>query len=343
MTKKICIFTDAAEPQTNGVVVTLKNIVQECHARGCEMTVISPNSFQRTYPLPWYPEIRLAFPSSAATSQFLKTTRPDRIHIATEGPIGQSAARACRELGMQYTSSYHTQFPEYVNGRAPFIPKSWIYRWVRRVHDESSQVLVTTDSMAHHLIEKGFDRNRLTVWGRGVDRDVFRPGPVRRQGEPITLLNVGRVSPEKNLEAFLDLPFDHRVHKRVVGDGPSLARLRRKYRHNPCIVFVGKKTGEALAQEYQAADVFVFPSLTDTFGLVQIESIACGTPVAAYPVTGPIDVIEPGVTGAMSWDLRKAIEACTRIDRAACARASSRFTWESATDTFINSLVPTGG
>lgn len=343
MSKRLLLFTDAWAPQTNGVVTTLQNTVRICEQdHDVAVKVIHPGTFSRTWALPGYSEIRLAFPGASRIAHTVRSVQPEYIHIATEGPIGQAAARACKQNGWQYTTSFHTRFPEYVQSRVPWFPLVWTWAWLRRVHGGASAVLVTTSSLRRELTNNGFDTDRLVIWGRGVDQTLFRPG-APPPSDRLVLLNVGRVSAEKNLEAFLDIDIAHPggVEKRVVGDGPALDELKNKYQADPTVVFVGKKTGEDLVEEYQNAHVFVFPSQTDTYGLVQIEAMCCGTPVAAYPVPGPIDIITAH-TGAVQWNLGRAVEQCLIKDRQEVARSAKGFTWESATDTFVSSLTPMG-
>lgn len=342
--KRILIFTDAWEPQVNGVVVTLKNTIKECEKRGFSVTVISPESIKYRFPLPTYPEIKIAMTSNREIRNTIKRVQPDYIHIATEGPIGFKAAAICKKLTLSYTSSYHTKFPEYINNIIPLITLDIVYNIIKKIHDGATKTLVTTESMKEELTKHGFNYDKLVVWNRGVDNTIFN-FKNKERAEKIVLLNVGRVSVEKNLKAFLDLTYsypDKIIEKRIVGKGPLLKKLQKEYAHDDNIIFVGEKKGLELATEYQNADVFVFPSLTDTFGLVQIESMVCGTPVAAFNVTGPKDVITNGVNGYVGDDLGHSIDECLTIDRLKCYQASTHLTWESVSDTFINTLTPTG-
>jgi glycosyltransferase involved in cell wall biosynthesis len=298
--------------------------------------VISPERFY-SLPCPTYPEIRLALARTAAVGALLEEFRPDAIHLATEGPVCVAARRWCLRRGFPFTTAYHTQFPDYVEARSG-VPAEWIWRYIQWFHGPSQAILASTPSIRETLVEHGLTRVRH--WGRGVDLANFHPGVEAHPAfaglpRPIQLY-VGRVAIEKNIEAFLDSR--HPGTKVVVGDGPARGSLEAKH---PDAHFLGAKFGAELAQCYAGADVFVFPSKTDTFGLVMIEALACGTPVAAYPVTGPVDVLTPE-TGAMADDLDVAIaEALTR-DRARCAAYGRTFTWEASARQFLSALVPFG-
>jgi len=329
---KIALVTDAWLPQTNGVVRTLTLTVEKLSQAGHEVTSITPADF-RTVPCPTYPEIRLSLFAAGKVRRRLDTLDPDAVHIATEGPLGLAARRWCLRRGRSFTTSYHTQFPEYVRARFP-IPVAVSYAFLRWFHGSAAHTLVATPSMKSALAERGF-RN-LVLWSRGVDTELFRPReePCLELPRPIWLY-FGRVSVEKGIEEFLAL--DLSGTKLVVGDGPATESLRRKY---PGAVFTGYRFGDELARHVAAADVFVFPSRTDTFGLVLLEAMACGVPVAAYPVTGPIDVVVNGVTGVLSEDLRTAALAALDLDRRACREHALRYTWEAATRQFLASLAP---
>ena len=293
--------------------------------------MISPTDF-RTIPCPTYPEIRLSLFAGRAVCRRLEALAPDAIHIATEGPLGLAARNWCVRQGRRFTTAYHTQFPEYVRARVP-IPLALGYAAVRWFHGRAARTLVTTPSMQRQLESRGF-RN-LALWGRGVDTELFRPRDKAWLDLPRPIwLYFGRVAVEKGVEEFLclDLPGT----KLVVGDGPALGELRRRF---PQAVFAGYLHGEDLASHVAASDVFVFPSRTDTFGLVLLEAMACGVPVAAYPVTGPIDVVVNGVTGALSDDLRAAALAALKMSPAACREHALRHSWEVATRQFLASLV----
>ena len=329
---KIALVTDAWLPQTNGVVRTLTITAEKLAQLGHEVVSITPLDY-RTVPCPTYPEIRLSLFASRRVRQRLDALDPDAVHIATEGPLGLAARRWCLRRGRDFTTSYHTQFPEYVRARFP-IPLGVSYAFLRWFHGKAAHTLVATPSMRAALEARGF-RN-LAYWSRGVDTNLFRPRdePLLDLPRPIWLY-FGRVSVEKGIEDFLalDLPGT----KLVVGDGPAAGALRSKY---PDAVFTGYRFGEELAQHVACADVFVFPSRTDTFGLVLIEAMACGVPVAAYPVTGPIDVVANGVTGVLGEDLREAALAALQLDRVACREHALRYTWEAATHQFAATLTP---
>jgi glycosyltransferase involved in cell wall biosynthesis len=328
---RIAIVTDAWLPQVNGVVRTLGQTIHEATAAGHEVSVVSPADF-RTLPCPTYPEIRLALFPGRGIRRRLDELRPDAVHIATEGPLGLAARNWCVRRGWPFTTAYHTQFPEYVRARAP-IPLWAGYAAVRWFHGRAARTLVTTPSMMRHLEARGF-RN-LALWGRGVDTDLFRPRGKDFLDLPRPVwLYIGRVAVEKGVEDFLKL--DLPGTKLVVGDGPAAADLRARY---PDAVYAGYRHGEDLAAHIAAADVFVFPSRTDTFGLVLLEAMACGVPVAAYPVTGPIDVVRNGVTGVLDEDLRAAAMAALELDPVACREQALQHSWEAATRQFLASLA----
>jgi glycosyltransferase involved in cell wall biosynthesis len=328
---RIAIVTDAWLPQVNGVVRTLGQTIREATAAGHEVSVISPADF-RTVPCPTYPEIRLALFPGRRVRRRLDELRPDAVHVATEGPLGLAARNWCVRRGWPFTTAYHTQFPEYVRARAP-IPLRAGYAAVRWFHGRAARTLVTTPSMMRHLEAHGF-RN-LTLWGRGVDTDLFRPRGKDFLDLPRPVwLYIGRVAVEKGVEDFLKL--DLPGTKLVVGDGPAAADLRVRY---PDAVYAGYRHGEDLAAHIAASDVFVFPSRTDTFGLVLLEAMACGVPVAAYPVTGPIDVVRNGITGVLDEDLRAAALAALDLDPDACRAQALQNSWEAATRQFLGSLA----
>lgn len=334
---RIAIVTDAWEPQVNGVVRTLQSVRRVLEAQGHQVLVISPERFY-SLPCPTYPEIRLAVVRTATVGALLDDFAPDAIHLATEGPVCVAARRWCLRHGLPFTTAYHTQFPDYVSARSG-VPSEWIWHYIRWFHAPAVSILASTPSIRESLVEHGLTRVRH--WGRGVDLANFRPGiepyPAMAGLPGPVQLYVGRVAVEKNLEAFLQCT--HPGTKVVVGDGPARATLEAKY---PGARFLGARFGPELAQCYAAADVFVFPSRTDTFGLVMIEALACGTPVAAYPVTGPVDVLNDHV-GAMAETLDEAIaEALTR-DRKACADYGAGFTWEASAAQFLDALVPIEG
>ena len=333
---RIALVTDAWFPQVNGVVRTLSRVKQELEVLGHRVEVIAPPAF-RTLPCPTYPEIRLALLQGAKVGRLLAASGAEAIHIATEGPLGLAARRWCLRRGLPFTTSYHTRFPEYVAARAP-VPAAWGYRVMRWFHRPSAGVMVATQSLREELAARGFAN--LKPWTRGVDLDLFRPRP----GEPLpyelpgpVFLYVGRVAVEKNIEAFLalDLPGS----KLVVGGGPQLEQLRRRF---PAAHFAGPRQGEDLARHYAAADVFVFPSLTDTFGLVVLEALASGLPVAAFPVTGPKDILAGSAAGALDQDLRRAALAALALDPAAARRHAERYSWPATARLFLDNLAPFG-
>ncbi|HEX4970421.1 MAG TPA: glycosyltransferase family 1 protein [Steroidobacteraceae bacterium] len=329
---KIAIATDAWRPQTNGVVQTLSTTARTLRAGGHEVLVVEPNQF-RTFPCPTYPEIRLAWLPYRRLSRLLREFAPDCIHVATEGTLGMAARSWCLRHGFPFTTSYHTQFPEYVRARAP-IPLALSYAHLRRFHSAAARTMVATPTLQKQLETRGF--RHIVRWTRGVDVELFKPGPKDFLTLPRPIfVYVGRVAVEKNIEGFLalDLPGT----KLVIGDGPARPSLQAKF---PAAHFVGYKFGAELAAHLAATDVFVFPSRTDTFGLVLLEALACGVPVAAYPATGPIDVIENGATGALEEDLRAAALAALQLDPAHCRAFALAHTWEAATQEFVGNLVP---
>ena len=331
---RIAIVTDAWEPQVNGVVRTLQSVRRVLEGQGHQIMVISPDRFY-SVPCPTYPEIRLAMVRSRTIGDLLDAFSPQAVHLATEGPVCVAARRWCLRHDFPFTTAYHTQFPDYVEARSG-VPAEWVWRYIRWFHAPAQSILASTASIRQALIDHGLPHVRH--WGRGVDLGCFHPEGARHPamaGEPGPVqLYVGRVAVEKNLEAFLAA--GHPGTKFVVGDGPARAALAAKY---PEARFMGPMFGEELAQAYRAADVFVFPSRTDTFGLVMIEALACGTPVAAYPVTGPVDIVTDA-TGALSDDLDTAIAQALTRDRATCAAYGRSFTWEASAGQFLSALVP---
>ncbi len=321
------IATDAWRPQVNGVVKTLEATIADLNRRGYETDVVSPDMFPNL-PMPGYPEIRLAWPNRRRMRAMLEAFQPDHIHIATEGPIGWAMRGICLKAGKRFSTCYHTRFPEYVRERAP-VPLALTYGIVRRFHEAGNGMMVATESMERELRERRFDN--VHRWGRGVDLDGFTPTARGLPGHrrPV-FLYVGRLAPEKNIDAFLSL--DLPGTKLVVGDGPS--RFALKVRH-PDAVFLGAKSHAELPAIYASADVFVFPSLTDTFGLVLVEAMACGLPVAAFPAPGPLDVIGDSGAGVISTDLRAAAIAALEIDRKTPRRHAENFGWSRATDQFL--------
>ena len=324
---RILIVTDAWRPQINGVVRTIERVSEELARQGVEVALLTPDSY-RTVPLPSYPEVRLALATPGRIARQIEAVAPDHIHIATEGPLGILARRYCLKRGETFTTSYHTRFPEYVRARLP-IPEAWLYGAMRRFHNAGGGMMVATGSLAAELTGRGF--TRIRQWSRGVDTVLFRPDRRKDLGLPGPIfLSVGRVSVEKNLPAFLDL--DLPGTKLVVGDGPDLENLKSRY---PDAVFLDSRTGDELADIYASADVFVFPSRTDTFGNVLLEALASGVPVAAYPVTGPLDVFEDGVGGVLSEDLGEAALAALDCDREAARQKALGLTWAACADQFM--------
>ncbi|MFO1435291.1 MAG: glycosyltransferase family 1 protein [Gammaproteobacteria bacterium] len=330
---KIAIVTDAWTPQVNGVVRTLNQTGHELTAMGHAIRYITPSGL-RTSPCPTYPEIRLAMFAGEHVADTLHDFSPDAIHIATEGPLGQSARRFCLRRKLRFTTSFHTQFPEYIRARGVPLPLSWLYGWLRRFHGAAVRTMVLTPAQRERLLSYGF--NNVTVWSRGVDAEVFKPLPRRSFDLPRPIaIYVGRVAVEKNLDAFLGL--NTPGSKVIIGDGPALASMQVRY---PGAHFLGALFGAELAAAIADGDVFVFPSRTDTFGLVMIEAMACGLPVAAYPVTGPIDVVKQGVSGCLHEDLSQAIAGALKLNREACVSYAQQYTWRRCTETFLSALSP---
>ena len=331
--KKITVVTDAWLPQINGVVRSIQNTNRELERMGIEVAMVTPQTF-RNVPCPTYPEIRLSVATYWQVARAIQAAAPDAVHIATEGPLGILARRWCLKNNVSFSTSYHTRFPEYVAARFP-VPIHWMQAFVRWFHNAGNGCMVATASLERELARLGL-RNLLR-WSRGIDQSLFSPRPLEDLpfGLPRPIfLTVGRVSVEKNLPAFLDLNLPG--SKVVVGDGPARVDLQRRY---PDVLFTGLKTGRDLANAYAQADVFVFPSRTDTFGNTILEALASGVPVAAFPVTGPIDIIEPGShAGALHEDLQQACLAalqCSREDARALAR---KFTWEAASLQFLDNV-----
>ncbi len=330
---RIMIVTDAWHPQVNGVVRTMSRVKAAMEERGHEVHVVSPDGF-RSFPCPGYPEIRLSLASASRLEAIADTIRPDAIHIVTEGPLGVAMRRVCLRRGWAFTSAFHTRFPEYVRARVP-IPVGVTHTFIRRFHAPSSGVLVPTQSIIDDLAGRGY-RN-LKLWTRGVDRALFDPTKRGDLGlkRPV-FLNVGRVATEKNLAAFLKLNLPGT--KAIVGDGPQRAELEARFRDT---VFLGARTGEDLARAFASADVFVFPSLTDTFGLVILEALASGLPVAAFPVPGPKDILAMAGprSGALSDSLQEAALAALALGRVDPDVALKAFSWEACADIFEHTLI----
>jgi glycosyltransferase involved in cell wall biosynthesis len=331
---RILIVTDAWDPQVNGVVRTLKSTRRELERLGHEVEMLTPLEF-RTLPCPTYPDIRLSMFPRRKVHRRMRGFAPQAIHIATEGPLGMAARAYALREGLPYTTACHTRFPEYVRARTG-LPLTVTYAFLRWFHGPAKAVMVPTEVVRRDLLAFGFAEHKVVLWSRGVELDIFKPGPEMEHNlEKPIFLCVGRVAVEKNLEAFLrlDLPGS----KWVAGDGPDLAKLKARY---PDVTFTGVLGQQALASLYNAADVFVFPSKTDTFGLVLLEAMACGCPVAAYPVTGPVDVIGTSPAGALDEDLRAACLRALSIPRAVARRHAERYSWEACTRQFLQHLHP---
>lgn len=334
---RITIVTDAWHPQVNGVVRSIERTNEELVKLGAAVSMVTPAAF-RTLPCPTYPEIRLALAGYRRVADEIERSQPSYVHIATEGPLGLKARRWCLARGMPYTTSYHTRFPEYVSARLP-VPQSWLYALVRRFHNAGAGCMVATDTLERDLRARGF-RN-LMRWSRGIDADLFRPRePLAGMADlprPI-FLNVGRISVEKNIEAFLDL--DLPGSKVVVGDGPQREALARRH---PKVRFTGALFGEDLARHYASADVFVFPSRTDTFGNVVLEALASGLPVAAYPVMGPLDILGGSKAGALHEDLRTACLRALSLSREDARAHALRFSWAASARQFLTNVLMANG
>jgi glycosyltransferase involved in cell wall biosynthesis len=330
--KTVLLVTDAWAPQTNGVVTMLQNVTKRLSQCGWQAVVMHPTQFS-TLPLPGYAEIRVAVNAWRVASR-IERIAPDAIHVATEGPLGLAARRWCIRNNHPFSTSLHTKFPEYLEARTG-VPASLGYRFLRWFHAPARVVLCTTERHRQEL--EGHGLRNLSVWGAGVDLGRFRPVRERRGRRRPVLLYAGRIAVEKNLEAFLDLPFDG--VKRVVGDGPAKAGLEAQY---PQVQWTGYRFGDELVAEYADADVFVFPSRTDTFGLVMLEAMACGTPVAAYPVTGPIDIVRNGENGWLSDDLRTAIVRALEVPRCSCRRSAEHHDWSAVAERFAAALAMDG-
>ena len=327
---KILIVTDAWYPQVNGVVRTLDETSKQIKKLGHEVKLITPEGFF-TIPCPTYPEIKLSLFPGAKVSSMIRDFNPDCLHISTEGPLGLAARGYASRNGLAFTSAYHTRFPEYVYARTK-LPLKITYSFLRWFHNRSELVMVPTEEVKKDLIKHKIGKPK--IWSRGVDLDIFKPKKGRRKNKNPILLNVGRVAVEKNLEEFLkiDLPYE----KWVVGDGPAFKELKKKY---PKVIFHGAKSKEELEYYYNKADVFVFPSKTDTFGLVLLEAMACGLPVAAFPVSGPLDVIGNSNAGILNSNLKEACKKALLIPRKVPREYAKKFSWESTSKTFESYLV----
>ena len=330
MSKTILVITDNVQNQINGVVTTFKNLEDYADDTGYHIVYCDPGQFPYI-DCPGYPEVKLSWPHGI--SKKIKAVQPDYIHIATEGPVGLFARWWCERNNIPYNTSYHTDFPKFLKTMYG-IPAKWTYWYLRWFHKNSHKVLVTTESIKQDLALQGF--KNLVVWTRGVDRTIFN-SRYRTDivGNRPILLNVGRVSKEKGLDDFCELVYPGAT-KIIVGDGPYRAELQHRY---PNIIFAGARTGIDLARYYAQADVFVFPSRSDTFGVVNIEAMACGTPVAAYPVPGPIDIIDEGITGSLNNNLTLAITRCLALNRDQVENSSLKWTWDECWHIFQENLV----
>jgi len=326
MSKTILIITDNVPDQINGVVTTFKNLEGHARRAGYNVVYIDPGQFPN-FACPGYPEVRLCWPHGISTK--IKALQPDFIHIATEGPVGFFARWWCERNNIPYNTSYHTDFAKFLKTMYQ-VPESWTYWYLRWFHKNSHRVLITTKTIKDELTKHGFER--MVIWTRGVDRSLT-PAPRQEHSRPM-VLNVGRVSAEKGIDKLTVLQ-DH-YNLVIVGDGPYMREARRLL---PKAEFVGYKQGQELVDYYHNADVFVFPSSADTFGLVMIEAMAQGTPVAAFPVQGPIDVIDPDLNGYMDWNLKRAVDLCLPLDRDAVKESSQQWTWENCWQIFQENLI----
>lgn len=326
---RILIATDAWHPQVNGVVLTYDRLSAELDRLGVETFFLTPQDFA-TFPCPTYAEIRLAMPWPSIAAHRIKELAPSVVHIATEGPVGWMMRLACRRAHLPFTTSFHTRFPDYVEHRTG-VPAAWTWSMLRRFHNAGAGTMVATPSLARELTERGF--LHIVPWTRGIDTERFRPRPVRLFGTDTVFLYVGRVAVEKNLEAFLLLNLPGL--KVVVGDGPARSALAARF---PDVVFTGQRTGDDLAECYASADVFVFPSRTDTFGNVILEAMASGLPIAAFPVTGPIDLVSPGQSGVLSEDLAAAVRGALALDRSKVRAHAMGYSWQTTARMFLSNL-----
>jgi len=332
---KVLIVTDAWHPQINGVVRSLTEIGKQAEPFGFAVEYLTPENYP-TVAMPGYPEIRLALPTPAQIAQEIERRVPDFIHVATEGPLGILARRYCMKRGRKFTTSYHTRFPEYLSARLP-VPTWPIAAMLRRFHSTAAATMISTETLAQELAAQGY--GNLLRWSRGVDAELFHPGKAQRLALPRPrFLYAGRVAVEKNLDAFLSL--DLPGTKLIAGDGPARAALEQRY---PAARFLGALQGEALAEVFASADAFVFPSLTDTFGVVLLEALAFGVPVAAFPVAGPRDVIGISKTGVLDRDLRRAATAALAIPRDRCRKYAMQFTWRESARQFFSNILSANG
>jgi glycosyltransferase involved in cell wall biosynthesis len=327
---RVLIATDAWHPQVNGVVRTLTSLARSALKLGVTIDFLTPQGFP-SIPVPTYPGLRFALPGPTRIAQRIEQAAPDAIHIATEGPIGHMVRRYCVNRGLPFTTSYTTRFPEYISARLS-IPEAWSYAVLRRFHSAATVTMVSTPSLMAEFTQRGF--TNLGMWTRGVDTELFSPAHAITLDFPRPIfVSVGRVAVEKNLEAFLSL--DLPGTKVVIGNGPQQAALQRRFPHAR---YLGMLKDMVLAAHLAAADVFVFPSRTDTFGVVQLEALACGVPIAAYPVTGPRDVVAGNPIGVIDTDLRAACLGALRMSRAACRNFAMTRSWENSARQFIGHI-----
>lgn len=333
-TYKILFITDAWYPQTNGVVRTMDSLGNELKKLGHEVHYITPLDFI-TVPCPTYPEIKLAIKPWPKLYKKIKSINPQIIHISTEGPIGWFARRYCIKNKIKFTTSYHTKFPEYIYERIR-LPVKFTYKFMKYFHKNSSNVLVTTESMKEELADNGFDIEKLKVWTRGVKHEVFSSGiKIQRKLKTPIWIYVGRVAIEKNIKAFLDL--DIEGSKIIVGGGPQLNELKKKYKD---VLFTGMLKDDEIASYLASSDVFVFPSKTDTFGIVIIEALSAGLPIAGYPVPGPKDIVGNSEINTLDWDLKKSALKALTIDKDKCRQLSKKYTWENCAKIFLENVHP---
>lgn len=330
---RILLATDAWRPQLNGVVVTLEHTVAQLRSLGHEVRVVEPSRFLRC-PFPGYPEVELALAPRAGVERELLAFLPEAVHIATEGPIGLATRAFCLRHGWPFTTAFHTRFPEYLSARR-LAPVALTYAYLRRFHAPARRCLVSTASLEKTLAEQGFAR--LARWERGVDTDRFKPAVRSPQWQRPLLGYLGRLAIEKNVDDFLRLTLPGT--RLVIGDGPERARLQEQY---PTAIFAGRLEGDDLARLLAQIDVLVFPSRTDTFGLVMLEALACGVPVAAYRVAGPVDIVRDGGTGALDDSLERAVQRAMRIDPMRCREFALEHSWTAATRQFLGHLAPIG-
>ena len=331
---KILIVTDAWYPQVNGVCRTLKNLGDELKKIGHQVEYIEPNQFF-TVPMPKYNEIKLSLNVWPRVGRLISKADADIIHIATEGPIGIFAKRYCVKNKLKFTTSYHTQFDKYLKLYYPYLPIKLAQKFLKGFHSKAEKILVTTQSMKDELQEIGFDKDKMVIWTRGANHGAFqKPKKINLEYKRPIYLYVGRVSIEKNIRAFLDL--DLEGTKLVVGKGPDLDKLKKEY---PEAIFRGERTNGELASYFASSDVFVFPSKTDTFGIVIIEALKCGLPVAAYPVAGPKDIFNGSNIGSLNNDLKQAALDAINADRNACIEHAKKDTWQNCAKIFLDTAV----